>query len=177
LVRQESDNLLFEAFNEDGANGVRGYELVDDLKSIAMKFFIKEESKEKENKIQQSKSNAPAQKPAAPEPQPITYKLVNDWDLQKMAEEKKDSKEPNAKQMQQLPSFVQVTVVMWEGNPRKERTVTFIISLFGELMQCPVPPAQQKAVDPAPAENTPKNQLVGEKKIDVLPGENKRNVR
>lgn len=119
LIRQESSELDFKAFDPKSAKPIRGYELASGIKNIKLDYIF---PVQKEQPTEQSKGSAPAEKSkAAPQkkeekPKP-EYKTVKDWDL----ESKKDTTQEQTK----IPQFITITCELWDTKQQRESSFTF----------------------------------------------------
>ena len=102
LLRQESNQLAYEAFGKEAAKPVRALELIDGIKNFSINFSVaterKEEGEEKGKRIN------------------VEYKVLKEWDREQI---KKDEQ----KKMKPLPDLLIIALTLWDD--KKERDVSF----------------------------------------------------
>ena len=136
LMRQESYELDFEKFKEDGA--IAAYEVIDGIASFSCNFIVLKEEKSKDNKKK-------------------AELVVSDtWDQEK--EQKDTKKEPSEER--RVPHAVEVTIEIGDVRMKNTREFKFMIPITPDFMtSIPyVAPEQPTPQMPGPAQPGKQNQ-------------------
>ncbi|MCL5875094.1 MAG: prepilin-type N-terminal cleavage/methylation domain-containing protein [Candidatus Dependentiae bacterium] len=136
LTRQESYELDFEKFKEDG--GIASYEVIDGIASFSCKFIMlkEEEGKDKKKKTE--------------------LVVSDDWDH----EEKQESDKNEPSQERRVPNAVEVTIEIGDARMKNIRKFDFIIPIIPDFMTsipyiAPEQPLPQGAAQPGQQKQQP----------------------
>jgi len=141
LMRQEDNNLEYDAYTQTGPKEIRSYELTEGIKGLSVKYIVQEE-KEKPQKTEDEKAPPGQKAPEKPkeEEKEIRFKKLEEWNFEKDAELPKDIK-------RRIPNVVQITVTLWDAKVERETRFTFNVQILPDLK----PIQEQKE----PAKKTP----------------------
>ncbi len=124
LLRQESSELDFTAYDLKNPKAVRGYELATGIKTIKVEYTYpvqkQPEAQEKEKKSVAQSKQPEGQKEKPPKPE---YKIVATWDV----ETKKDEQQ---REQPKIPQFITVVCELWDTKQEREQTFTFNYELL-----------------------------------------------
>lgn len=118
LLRQESPELDFNAFDLKSSKQIRAYSLVDNIKNIKIEYTYPLQKEEQPQK-------KPAPKPGAQGPEKETkeekpkpeYKTVTVWDV--------ESKKEEHNEQPKIPQFIRVICELWDNQNIREFPYTF----------------------------------------------------
>lgn len=138
LTRQESTNLDLKTFDIKGPQGIRAYELAQNIKSFQIEYRYPEETKQDDKKDAKD-SKGPE---AKPEQQPIPFKTVNEWGKEKETAKEKES-------LPKIPQFITITLELWDLHHRQSQTFVLNYTIISFKA-----PEQQDKKTKAPATPT-----------------------
>lgn len=123
LTRQEATNLDLKDFEIKGKQGIRAYELTQNIKSLQVEYRYPETTKQEEKK----ESNEPNPKDTKPEQQPIAFKAVKEWGKENVPAKEKES-------LPKIPQFVSFTFELWDLHHRQSQTfiLNYAIASFNQ---------------------------------------------
>ncbi len=126
LTRQESINLDLKAFDVKGQQGIRGYELTQNIKSLQVEFLYPEEKQQDEKKDTKDAKGSDTKA----EQQPIAFKTVKEWGKENVAAKEKES-------IPKIPQFIILTLELWDLNRRQSQTfiLNYAIASFNASQQ------------------------------------------
>lgn len=125
LIRQEGSQLDLQAYAKNAQKPIKGYKLIDAIKTIALEFA------------------APVFKKDADAQPQTEFKTSAEWDSDKRKEQEKESK---------IPQFVKVSVSLWDDKREIAHDFTFNYQVAGfaaalDFMQAT--PSTAKPIGPA----------------------------
>ncbi len=160
LVRQESQELDFKAYDPKAAKPIRGFELASGVKSIKCEYTYPVKKEEKQEASKETK-NKEQEKPK-PE-----YKTVKNWDVETKKEEQQEQPK--------IPEFIQCTCEFWDNKQREESFVfnfqitTFVAQTMAKKQKkLGVKPPEKKP--PQGSDQKEQAHKEGEKIKPVVPG-------
>jgi type II secretory pathway component PulJ len=108
LLRQESSQLFFDAFQEGvSVKLIRAYELINGIKELSVSYGGMREDKEKKD-AQEKKSKE--------------YKILSEWDADKIKEQQGITR--------MIPNFVKLTILLWDDRYIRSYPFTFVIPII-----------------------------------------------
>ena len=146
LVRQESSEFDFNAFDLKSSKPIRGYELARDIKNITVEYNFPVQ-KSPPPTAKQEKPLADKQEKPKPE-----YKMVKTWGL-----------EPNTEQPK-IPQFIKFICEFWDNKEQREQVITFNYEI-----QTFIANTMPKKPKKSPALEKPKSKEEPKPKTETLP--------
>jgi prepilin-type N-terminal cleavage/methylation domain-containing protein len=107
LTRQESNNLLFDAFEQKSAQQIKSFEVARLIKSIHVEYLQRDEKQKEDAKK-------------------IEFKTYTQWPKPEEQGAKDEQKDP------QMPDFVKIEILLFDEKMQGEKTYNFMYQLFGE---------------------------------------------
>lgn len=140
LMRQESHELDFKAYDPKATKSIRGFELASGIKSIQFEYMypVKKEAKQEFSNSAQGQTQ---------EKQKPEFKKIKNWNV-----ESKDEKQDQPK----IPEFIQCTCEFWD-NKHSEESFIFDFQIMTFAAQTAAKKQIRQQVKPAekkPLENT-----------------------
>jgi prepilin-type N-terminal cleavage/methylation domain-containing protein len=115
LMRQESNDLDFKAFDLKAAKPIRAYELAQGIKNIKLEYtFPLQKEAPATTKPPPATNKEKPQKEEKPKPE---YKTVKDWDL--------ESKKDETKEQPKIPQFITITCELWDNQLQRDYMFKF----------------------------------------------------
>lgn len=107
LTRQESNNLMFDAFEQKSAQQIKSFEIARSIKSIHIEYLQHDEKQKDDAKK-------------------IEYKTFTQWPKPDERDGDKQEKHP------QVPDFVKVEIALFDEKHQREKVYNFMYQLFDE---------------------------------------------
>ncbi len=126
LTRQEATNLDLKDFEIKGKQGIRAYELTQNIKSLQVEYRYPEPSKP-EGKKETKESNP---QDAKPEQQPITFKMVKEWGKENLPAKEKET-------IPKIPQCINIILELWDLHHRQSQKfiLNYAIASFNDTSQ------------------------------------------
>jgi len=128
LMRQESPELQFDAYNSEK---IRSYRFMDGIKNLSFTFTAKIDEEKQAKKDSQ-------QKQQVEKTSETIFKILNEWDVEDTEKEKKQTKK-----QQPIPVLVEVTGSMMSGRKGRIVPFNFAFAIRTDTEKKSVPPKPQ----------------------------------
>lgn len=118
LMRQESPNLDFAAFKNEGAQAIRAVELIRDIKRMKVMYTAEV--------IKNSTVGPTKEGPASAVKGPVerSYVELSDWNREAKTADGKEENPPFNDVPSKIPRVVNIELVLWDAQHKRDRAVT-----------------------------------------------------